>query len=76
MDIEELSKKIDKYHEESNKRAKNYKYQSLGYILYGFTLAMLSITITNPKCINIVIVVAFFLFGLGLHWYSAKFKVK
>jgi hypothetical protein len=34
MDIEELSNKIDQYHEEDGRRTERYRYQNLSYILW------------------------------------------
>ena len=50
MDIEELSNKIDKYHEEDIKRADRDKKENLGYISFGFALAATGLAVTNPDC--------------------------
>ena len=47
MDIEELSNKIDKYHEENKKRAKRSKYENMSYIAGGFTLAALGLAVSS-----------------------------
>jgi len=76
MTIEELSKKIDKYHEQDIKRAKNYKYQSLGYILFGFAIATSSLLLATRDCSYAVVAGILYIGGSFLLWYSTKFKVK
>ncbi len=76
MDIEGLSQKIDKYHREATNRAKNYEYQSLSYILWGFALATVSIAYANPDWVTIVIAVIFLTGGFVSLGYSIKFRVK
>jgi Flp pilus assembly protein TadB len=76
MNIKELSEKIDSYHEEDTKRAKNYEYQNLSYILWGFALATVSIAYVNPNWITGIIAVIFLIGGFVSLWYSAKFRVK
>ena len=49
MDIEELSKKIDKYYEVSKKREEKGRYENLGYIAWGFSLALIGLSITGAR---------------------------
>jgi len=58
-EIKELSDKIDKMRQEFIRD----KYQSLGYILLGFTLAMISLTVVNPHPANIVASIIFLFMG-------------
>ena len=51
MDIEELSKIIDKYHEED----RDMEWMKLGLIALGFALASTSLAIAAPKCSTFVI---------------------
>ena len=57
IDIEELSNKIDKYHEEDKKRAKKdrkkakkERLENLGYIAFGFALTTTGLAVINPDC--------------------------
>ena len=74
MDIEKLSKKIDKYHEEDKKRANKDKCEYLSYILWGFALATTGLAITTSNPANIVAAVFFLIGGFGALWYSRRFK--
>ncbi|MBA7562754.1 MAG: hypothetical protein GH159_00720 [Dehalococcoidia bacterium] len=76
MDIEGLSQKIDKYHREATNRAKNYEYQSLSYILWGFALATVSITYATRDWLTAIFAAVFLIGGFVLLWYSKKFRVK
>ena len=76
MDIEELSQKIDRYHEEDTNRAKNYRYQSLSYILWGFALATTSIAYATRDWLATIFAAVFLIGGFMLLWYSKKFRVK
>ena len=48
------------------------KYENLSYILWGFTLAMIGLTIANPHPANIVISIAFFIMGLWIMWFRVR----
>jgi len=78
MNIEEeltkINEKMDKYHEEDKKKANRDKYMNLSYILWGFALATVGLTIALPNIITGVIAAAFVIFGFVALWYSAKFK--
>lgn len=74
MDIEELSQKIDKYHEEDIKRANKAKYINLSYILWGFSIAVTALAISIPSTINIVMAILFWISGSASFFYSQKFK--
>lgn len=50
------------------------KYENLSYILWGFTLAMIGLSVTNPHPANVVISIVFFIMGWML-WFLAR-KVK
>ncbi len=43
MDIEELSKKIDKYHNEDRLKAERHQWWTICFIALGFAVATLSI---------------------------------
>ena len=80
MDIEELSKKIDKYHEENKKRAKRSKYENISYIAGGFTLAALSLAVSSlsispASSIVTFLVAAIFLISC-LYSYIKSRKIK
>lgn len=55
MDIEELSKKIDAYHEEDKKREEKGRYENLGWVLYGFCLGAISLSATSTRNMDIII---------------------
>ncbi len=83
MDIEELGKKIDKYHEENTKNTKKGQYINLSYILWGFTLAMVGLVvsslsptgeITGTTITNIIALALFFGGGWVSLFYSMSFK--
>ena len=84
MDIEELSKKIDKYHSEDKKRAKKDRYERLGLISLGFAATATALVFANPNCIAQLITklmaVGLFITGIVLiiqaAVYARKCKVK
>jgi len=66
-ELKEISSKLDKMRQEYLKD----KYDNLSYILWGFTLAMLSLTLINSTPVNIIITVAFFTMGWVM-WFRAR----
>ncbi len=55
MDIEELSRKIDKYHKEDAIRAKGNRHENLGFISAGFALATSGFAATTGCWIKIIV---------------------
>lgn len=87
MDIEELSNKIDKYHEEdiknheeNKKRAKRSKYENMNYIAGGFTLAALGLSVSilsiNPAGSIATFLAAAIFFTTCLYSYNKSQKIK
>jgi Flp pilus assembly protein TadB len=66
-EIKEISSRLDKMRQEYLKG----KHENLSYVLWGFSLAMVSLTITNPVPVSIIITVAFFIMG-WVHWFRAR----
>jgi uncharacterized membrane protein YgaE (UPF0421/DUF939 family) len=66
-ELEEISSKPDIMRKEYLKA----KHENLSYVLWGFTLAMLSLTVTNPIPISITITIVFFIMGC-VHWFRAR----
>ena len=66
MDIEELSKKIDKYHEEDKNEAKKDRRENLGWIGWGFALAIFSNYFATKDLINVWFAIFFFIIGFIL----------
>ena len=60
MDIEELSKKMDKYHAED----KNNRWMNLGLVSGGFAIATLNNYRTNPELINAIYPAVFLILGV------------
>ena len=58
-ETKELSDKIDKMRQEFIRD----KYQTLGYLFLGFTLAMISLTVVNPHPANIAASIVFLFMG-------------
>jgi hypothetical protein len=71
-EIKELSDKIDRMRQEFIRD----KYQTLGYVLLGFTLAMISLTVVNPHPANIAASVIFLFMGWIALVHSRRAKVK
>ena len=65
--IEEISSKLDKLKQEYIKG----KHENLSYVLWGFTLAMVSLTIADPIPVSIIITIAFFIMG-WVHLFRAR----
>ena len=65
--LTDISSRLDRMRQENVRN----KHENLSYVLWGFTLAMVSITITNPLPANIVITVVFFIMG-WVHWFRAR----
>ncbi len=70
--LNEISNKLDKLRQEHLRG----KYENLSYILWGFTLAMLSLTIINHHPVNILATIVFFIMGWGIWGYSRIVKAK
>ena len=66
-ELREISGKLDEIKREQVRD----KHENLSYVLWGFTLAMVSLTITNPMPVSIVITVVFFIMGC-VHWIRAR----
>ena len=58
MDVDELSTKIDKYHEDDLKREKIGKYENLGFIALAFAASATSFVYANPDTIARLITAA------------------
>jgi len=71
-EIKELSDKIDRMRQEFIRD----KYQNLGYILLGFTLAMISLTVANPHPTNIAASIVFLFMGWISLVHSRRVKAK
>jgi hypothetical protein len=71
-EIKEISDKIDRMRQEFIRD----KYESLGYILLGFTLAMVSLTVANPHPANIAASSVFAFMGWILLVHSRRVKAK
>ena len=84
IDIEELSNKIDKYHEDGEKRAKKDKYANVSYIAGGFTLAALGLAVSNlnitrlPELIGVILMflAATIFFTISIYSYKQSQKIK
>ena len=66
-ELQEISSKLDGIRREYLKG----KHENLSYVLWGFTLAMISLTITNPMPVSIIITVVFFVMG-WVHWFRTR----
>lgn len=78
MDIEELSKKIDKYHEEDIKRAKRDNKEHLGYIAFGFAIAAVGLAFSSQHPIGIFILIfaSLFLIFVGIVAFRQSKEIK
>jgi|GEM_PF-3323306 len=70
--LNEISNKLDKIRQEYLKG----KYENLCYILWGFTLAMLGLTVTNPLVVNILVTIVFLIMGWVMWFRFIRVKVK
>lgn len=70
--LKEISNKLDKMRQEHVRD----RYENLGYILWGFTLAMVSLTVVNYHWVNILAVIVFFITGCGVFIYSRRVRAK
>jgi Flp pilus assembly protein TadB len=66
-ELKEVAAKLDEIQQEYIKG----KHENLSYVLWGFTLAMVSLTVTNPIPISIAITVVFFIMG-WVHWFRGR----
>jgi hypothetical protein len=76
MDIEELSNKIDKYHEDDEKRAKKDKYENISYVASGLALATLSIFIAEKDWIVAVVTIILLVCGIISLRKALKIKIE
>jgi Flp pilus assembly protein TadB len=65
--IKEISDKLDSMRQEYRKD----RYESTSYILWGFTLAMVGLTVAFFHPINVVAVILFFIMGWVM-WFRAR----
>ena len=63
MDVEELSKKIDRYHEQDKNEAKKDRRENLGWIGWGFALAIFSNYFTTKDINHVWFAITFFIIG-------------
>lgn len=66
-DLKVITKKLDEIRTEQ----KRDKYESTSYILWGFTLAMLGLTLASPHPANIAVTLVFFFMGWAM-WARAR----
>jgi hypothetical protein len=71
-ELKDISNKLDKMHQEYVRD----KYESVGYILWGFTLAMVGLTVAKPHWVNILATVVFFIMGWVMWCRSRTVKAK
>ena len=57
--VKGISAKLDEMKQEYTRD----RYENLSYILWGFALAMVSLTVTNPHPVNIVATIVFLTTG-------------
>ena len=65
--LKHISDKLDEMRQEHI----SDKYENLSYILWGFTLAMVGLTIANPHPANITVSIVFFIMG-WIIWFRAR----
>ena len=76
MDIEELSKKIDEYHEEEKNRAQKERHEDLSIVSLGLGLTAIGFAVKDVDIVDTVVfavAVGFFLF-FGIRAYSKSKK--
>ena len=66
-DLNVITKKLDEILTEQRRD----KYESTSYILWGFTLAMLGLTLASPHPANIIVTILFFVLGWVM-WARAR----
>lgn len=66
-ELKGISDKLDKISQDYIRD----KYETRSYILWGFTLAMVSLTVASPHPVNIAVTVAFFIMG-WIMWCRAR----
>ncbi|MFP3880565.1 MAG: hypothetical protein ACLFVA_06390 [Dehalococcoidia bacterium] len=71
-EIEGINKKLD----EMRLEHKRDKYENTSYILWGFTLAMLGLTVASPHLANIIVTIVFFLLGWVMWVRSRRAKAR
>ncbi len=69
-----ISNKIDKYHKEDKKRARNAEYKNLSYILWAFALGTISLFVATQNLINGYIAAAFVVGGVCALCYSKNLR--
>ena len=65
--IKEISDKLDRMRQEYRRD----RYESTGYIFWGFTLAMVGLTVAFSHPVNVVAVILFFIMG-WIMWFRAR----
>jgi len=73
-DIKQLSDKLEGISNQLNEMRQEYtrdKYDNRSYILWAFTVAVLSITIVIPHPVNIGVTIGFFILGWVM-WIRAR----
>jgi Flp pilus assembly protein TadB len=71
-EIKEISDKLDRMRQEYLRD----KYENLSYIFWGFTLAMVGLTLAFLHPANIVAVILFFIMGWIMWFRARKAKTK
>ena len=66
-EIKEISDKLDRMRQENIRD----KRENVSYILWGFTLAMVGLTIVCPYPANIAVTIVFFIMG-WIQWFRAR----
>lgn len=71
-ELKEISIKLDKMRQEYLRD----KYEHLGYILWGFTLAVVGLTIASFHPAYVVITIVFFILGWVMWFHARRVRVK
>jgi len=71
-EIKEISGKLDKMRQEYTRD----KYENLSYVLWAFTLAMVSLVVVNPHPVNILATIVFFIMGWVMWFRATRVKAK
>ena len=76
MDIEELSEKIEKYHDEEEKRSKKERLENLAFVSLAFGLAVIGLAVKDVDIVNTFVFAAaavfFLIFGIKAYNKSKK----
>jgi len=79
-DISEVIRKMDYYQAENLKRANRDRYQTIGYISWGFALASTGLALASMNVsgfatiVSIIMAIGFGVIGIGLFLYSRKYN--